>query len=360
MWKRPGRPHNGRWNSQTVASETGFDTVRAVPAPRSHPKQFFVLINRGGRGELGPLDRIEMSEALRTGQIMSGHRVRNAFGRPLGTVADVLAGVVAGRTSAHGLQPIEDQPAPRSRGPLIIGVVGALVAALALWLSLGGTKPAPGPVVPAAPAEAARPAAPVEAPRAAVPVVAKAVLPDGWSAIDLGDARPKGRAVMLDGTWTVTGGGSDIWNQSDECHVAHKPGPAGVRLSVRLVSAEDTDEWQKAGLMLRTSLAPESPMAAVVATRDRIQFVFRQSPGGTADCVDVPTKGYPVWLRLERRDGMVVASLSTDGTTWDKLGDGLAMPELAGAGPVGLAVCSHNRSLASTAVFDHLEIVPLP
>ena len=332
-----------------------------MPAPRTRPKQYFVLINRGGRGEIGPLDRIELSEALRTGQILAGHRVRNAFGRPLGTVADVLAGVVAGRTSSHGLQPIVDEPAvSRQRGPLIIGAVVAVIAVLALWLALRGERQPVAQQVPAPPLEVATPAPAAEAPRVATPVSAKPGLPDGWSAFDLGDARPKGRSAMLAGIWTVSGGGSDIWNQSDECHLVHQPGPSGLRMTVRLVSMEDTDEWHKAGLMLRAQLAPDAAMAAVIVARSQLQFLYRKEPAAPAEAVGMPVTGYPVWLRLERRDGVVAAAVSRDGTTWDTFGEPQAIPALAGAGPVGLAVCSHNRSVTGTAVFDHLEIAPLP
>ncbi len=44
------------------------------------------------RGDRGPMTRQTMIELLRAGEIAGEDRVRNAFGRPLGTVAELLGG----------------------------------------------------------------------------------------------------------------------------------------------------------------------------------------------------------------------------------------------------------------------------
>src|SRR5271166_4931664 len=51
-----------------------------------------------------------------------------------------------------------------------------------------------------------------------------AALPQGWSDADIGSPGLAGSAGDTNGNWTVTGGGSDIWNAADQFNFASTSG----------------------------------------------------------------------------------------------------------------------------------------
>jgi len=110
------------------------------------PRTFYVITSRG---DSGPHSRSELRDQLRAGTVKSDDRVRNAFGRPLGTVTTVLADTASGRTSAQGLSPVGSGPMRRvrvrpSRAPWVIGVV--VILACIVLLLVGRTfLPVPPP-----------------------------------------------------------------------------------------------------------------------------------------------------------------------------------------------------------------------
>lgn len=85
--------------------------------PDPGAKTYFVITLKGDRG---PLDRSEVVELVRSGEVRHEDRVRNAFGRPLGTVAEILGTrPTANRISSSRPTPPERRArttsAPRSR-----------------------------------------------------------------------------------------------------------------------------------------------------------------------------------------------------------------------------------------------------
>lgn len=104
---------------------------------------YFVLTNRG---EHGPYDRVQLSSCLRDGRIGAEDRVRNAFGRVLGTVSAVIAADQA----RHGTN-VEPVPIPsvrakayqravdrlqRHRRLVLAGVILVILATVAITATL--------------------------------------------------------------------------------------------------------------------------------------------------------------------------------------------------------------------------------
>jgi hypothetical protein len=106
------------------------------------------------RGDRGPMSRQAMAEQLHAGEIAGTDHVRNAFGRPLGTVAELLGGdaprgAAAPRSSAR-LQARRPPVAPPAKGPspVLIVVLGLLlVAAVGVAFLLSGSPAPPQPQV---------------------------------------------------------------------------------------------------------------------------------------------------------------------------------------------------------------------
>lgn len=349
--------------------------------PANEARLYFVVTVKG---DLGPFSKGELREQLRAQSILGHDRVRNAFGRPLGTVGEVL-----GASSQMMQQPAHPpsrrsgaSPAATARRPAPLAIVavaiGMLVILLLLWAMSGGA-PAPLPPAPtqtqqpATPApQSQRPATPVPVPATATPATpvaptptpatpAQDGIPSGFAYLDLGDARPKGSvAANAAGLIVLNGGGADIWGERDECAFLHRRLDGDAVLTVQLRSMADTDGWDKAGLMLRASTDPASAHVSIIAIHSGlVQLLTRQGIGHSTGATHLQLDGFPIWLRLERRAGDVTGYVSRDGTAWRLVGTS-TIDGLPASATAGLAVSSHNRSTTNRALFSDLAIEPAP
>ncbi|MBV8951133.1 MAG: PQQ-binding-like beta-propeller repeat protein, partial [Actinobacteria bacterium] len=75
--------------------------------------------------------------------------------------------------------------------------------------------------------------------------------PSTWTCADIGGAAPPGTQTLSSGSWTIQGGGGDIWDVSDEFHFVWQSLAADGSISTRVASQSNTDPWAKAGVMLR-------------------------------------------------------------------------------------------------------------
>jgi regulation of enolase protein 1 (concanavalin A-like superfamily) len=181
-------------------------------------------------------------------------------------------------------------------------------------------------------------------------------LPAGWTAADVGSPTIAGSARHATGTFTLEGAGTDIWNRADQFHFVYQPVTGDVEIVSRVRSVEYTDEWAKAGVMIREALTADAPHASVLFTAaTRVSFTRRAAAGGITDGTTLGTAPAPVWVRLARRGSTVTAYDSSDGVTWRTVGT----MTLAGSTVyVGLAVTSHNVGTAATAVFEDVTLQP--
>jgi regulation of enolase protein 1 (concanavalin A-like superfamily) len=183
------------------------------------------------------------------------------------------------------------------------------------------------------------------------------VLPANWTDADVGPPALPGSALFDGQTWTVSGGGSDIWNTADQFHfVSHSVTGDGT-LVARVTALQSTDPWAKAGVMFRDGSGPGAAFAAVYATPGNgVAFQWRTSTGASATG-SAPAAGLsaPVWVKLSRSGASFSAYYSADGAHWVQIGgpQTIAMSPTALA---GLAVTAHNNSLLTTATFT----VPTP
>ena len=183
------------------------------------------------------------------------------------------------------------------------------------------------------------------------------LLPAGWADGDIGNP---GRPGFADfdtgsGTWTLAGGGADIWGTADQFHFAYQGFTGDGSLTARVTGVQNTDPWAKAGLMFRDGSDPSAPFADVLATSGNgVSFEWRSVAGGTASSVTVPGIVAPVWVQLVRAGDTFTAAYSTDGANWAPVGD----PQTVVMSPTlltGLAVTAHNNGLLNTATFDNVS-----
>src|ERR1044071_3827120 len=194
-----------------------------------------------------------------------------------------------------------------------------------------------------------------------------------FTGVDLGnppgDPAYVGNIVTnFDGSWTVSGGGGDIWDQNDRCYFFYSwASGSSWEAKVQITDLQGPDNWTKGELMVRFSnpaVGPrgDDPFIAAMSTRaggqNEIADQFRSQRAGGADWVEVAPVWRPTypnqWLRLTRTNSVIAVWFGSDGVNWTNyisidtasttpVGGstfGTAWPD---ALTVGLAVTAHNN-----------------
>jgi outer membrane protein assembly factor BamB len=184
--------------------------------------------------------------------------------------------------------------------------------------------------------------------------------PAQWSCADIGAATPVGSQDFASGTWSVRGGGGDIWQGGDQFHYDWQTLGGDGSMVANLVSQGNTNAWAKAGVMFRASTDPNSAYYALLVTpTNGIVIQHRDAQGGASS--QIKTVGAaPQYLKITRVGGTNFAAfLSPDGNTWTEIaGDSVSIPGLSGPLLAGMAVTAHDTGQLSTAVFDHVLLGP--
>ncbi len=122
-------------------------------------------------------------------------------------------------------------------------------------------------------------------------------------------------------------------------------------------------EWAKAGVIVTSSTKAGAPYAAVMATGGhgvRFQYDYSHDIGGTPGTV---SPSNPRWLRLVRHGDALIASDSTNGSTWHEIGrtDLTGLPDTVYVGlfvtsPVTYTLSSQGNTTQATARFDQVTV----
>ena len=157
------------------------------------------------------------------------------------------------------------------------------------------------------------------------------------------------------GTYTMTGSGTDIWNTSDEFHFAFKEFTGAGSIIAKVESVQNTQEYAKAGVMIRDSLDADSGYAGLFITPENgVRFQYRRTAGDVTDRQFMEGITAPQWVKLERTSGgLVRAYYSVDGTTWERFD--LTQVTMNTPMYIGLAVTSHDADLTCEAKFSNVS-----
>ena len=206
-----------------------------------------------------------------------------------------------------------------------------------------------------------------------------------WLDADVnGPAYPGSAEATLSGTWNISGGGDDIWNNADKFFY-HYTNVTGVSWDavMRIRDFTGPDWWSKVTLMVRypdaTGLpaGPDQHISTVVtraAGDNRILTGFRATRGGGSGDKDSGSRpAYPnCWVRVERYGPTFNLYWGTNGTTWtkyDTFNTSVATRGFSGT-PwpdnilVGVGVTAHNDGSAVLGVASISDLAvtvhPLP
>ena len=182
-------------------------------------------------------------------------------------------------------------------------------------------------------------------------------LPSPWQAQDIGAVGVAGKASASSGTFTVEGGGADIWGSADAFRYVWQPITGDVDVVARVASLEYVHAWSKGGVMIRERLTADSAHAMMAVTPGKGHaFQRRTAAGGISTHTSGGAGTAPAWVKLERRGTTITAYVSSTGTTWVRVGSDTF--SMAASVYVGLAVSSHNVSQLATATFASVTVTP--
>ncbi len=181
-------------------------------------------------------------------------------------------------------------------------------------------------------------------------------LPSGWSDADIGGPGQAGSAAYDGTTWTVAGGGADIWNNSDQFNFASENMTGDGAIVAQVDSITNTDGWAKAGVMFRNDGSAGSAFVDMVASAGAgVSFQWRNSAGGGCGYAEIGGINAPVWVKLVRSGNNFSGYYSTDGVNWTQCGSTQTI-DLNSAALAGLAVTAHNNGALNTSTFTNVSV----
>jgi hypothetical protein len=167
-------------------------------------------------------------------------------------------------------------------------------------------------------------------------------------------------------TFVMAAAGADIGELThagetsfhDEFHYAFMNLNGDGSMQLKVDSVEDTNEWAKAGIMIRETLDANSPYTmAVVTPGNGVAFQYRTTLGGAVSSIQQAGISVPRWLKITRSGNTITAEHSDDGNIWVAVGTG-ASADIAMKADVyiGIALTAHNPTATCHATFSNVFV----
>ena len=175
---------------------------------------------------------------------------------------------------------------------------------------------------------------------------------------DIGNVKHKGTVVFspTDNSYTVSGGGTNMWFNTDEFHFVWKKmsGNVSLQATIEMLGA-GVDPHRKACLMIRQSLEPDAPYVDIAVHGDGLTSMqFRETKGGLTNEVKSNILG-PNKVKLQKVGDYFSFSTGSDEEDLSIAGGSLRL-KFTEPFYVGLGVCSHNNEVIETIKFKDVEI----
>jgi hypothetical protein len=164
----------------------------------------------------------------------------------------------------------------------------------------------------------------------------------------------------------MNGTGTDIWGTSDQGRFVYKQLTGDGTIIARVDRLDNTDEWAKAGVMIRQSPDAGSSWAFVLfSSLHGAHFQARLTTGSAAVSDTVLTLPVeqtgvqiPTWVKLERRGDQFYGYYATGETptTWAPMIWNPQTITMTGTVGIGLAVTSHAAGAVTQAEFSGVEV----
>jgi hypothetical protein len=187
-------------------------------------------------------------------------------------------------------------------------------------------------------------------------------LPAPFTAHDIG---PVGRAGFVSqaaaASFTLNGAGEAAFHGQDALYYASQPLNGDGEIVARVTAVQQY--WDnRAGVMIRESLAPEAKYVSVVArpTGSRgvllegVELKAKTVAGAKPSVVAAHDQPFPEWVKLTRAGNSFTGSVSADGAQWTVVGSTVVTmnPQVF----IGASVAGARDGIWQTASFDHVSV----
>ncbi len=164
--------------------------------------------------------------------------------------------------------------------------------------------------------------------------------------------------TVTTGALTLTGDGTDIWNNADDFAFAYKTLTGDGSIIARVLSVgTGTNTWAKGGVMIRGDLTAGSTFVNMVMTGSSgngASFQYRLTAAGACANTDAAAAlPVPYWVKLTRTGSVIAGYVSADGKTWTQQGTSQTIT-MANPVDIGLCVCAHQAGEYRTMQFDNI------
>lgn len=175
---------------------------------------------------------------------------------------------------------------------------------------------------------------------------------------DVGAVKHAGSATYDAATksYTVVGGGENMWATTDAFHFVWKRMSGDVSLTADIKVLGDTGNAHRKGvLIIRQSLEADSAYADAALHADGLTSLqYREVKGGVTREIQANIKG-PARLRIEKDGDYVFLSVAQAGEPLRTAGGSFRI-KLTEPYYIGLGVCAHDNNALEKAVFSNIEL----
>ena len=262
---------------------------------------------------------------------------------------------IAKTSESSNWNPFAETKFPQAAPQLSKEYIYAGSRLLAIEEAGGGATPTPTPTATPTPTPPPPTPTPTGTPTPTPTPPPGGGLPSPWQGQDIGNPGVTGSSSHSSGTFTINGGGADIWGTSDQFYYIYQSLSGDGEIVARVTAMQNTNEWAKAGVMIRDTLAANSSYGITMMTPTNGSAFERRTAIGVGS-VDSPANGNstPHWVRLVRSGNSFTSYESSDGTNWTEIGtDTIAMTSDV---YIGLAVTSHDDSVLNTSTFTDVSV----
>ncbi len=184
------------------------------------------------------------------------------------------------------------------------------------------------------------------------------VVSSPWKSTDIGGPGQTGTAYDNGTTFTVEGGGGDIWGTSDQFHFVYRTLTGDGVIIARVASYTNTGGSAKTGVMLRNSLNDNDQyVLECITPSNGSEFQYRTASAGSAAGTGGNSgPAAPYWVKLVRSGNTITGYRSVDGNTWTSDGT-ISITFTNSTIDVGLEVDANNNSLLNTSTFDNVALL---
>lgn len=177
-----------------------------------------------------------------------------------------------------------------------------------------------------------------------------------WLALDIGDVSKPGKLACTPAGMMIQASGSDIWNESDGFYFIYQFMRGDCEIIAKVDSLAGSNEWTKAGLMVRENLSSTSKNVFLglttkhgIITQARLKSRDSSEGGESKGDLNVP-----YFIKLSRVGDRFQFAISKDNKKWEDLeGGSVTMSENV---YVGIAVTSHDNSVYCKTMLSNYRI----